>query len=392
MSPIRLSAILVVLICTLLASSGSASAVHHEAIHHPASFSFEADLPSADGYGLILRASDHHRIELAVQREPGAEPYVTMFYRVRGHVGRHGIEADLGRFGRVEMHFIGRLYEERFRFHNCRGRAAVVSRYGDLRGIFRFEALDPKITSTVYRAKGQTREEPARTCTPKAPQVSGGGDGSSYARRPVPAEGNGEGLVTGFSALTHADGRTVEIYAFKLNDELGGGIISDMAATSTRRFGRVLVSTSVHAPESEEEVPGEDAEFTVLGKGTRPRRAILSAPAPFLGDGTYLYRPGSAPTFLGTLSVHIPGEGTVPLAGPGFRAALCNYAQVKLQRACEATAAPPHTFELAGDRSDSDLLRAPLSLPPDQNGSRALRAARDQGWPRSTSNSLRSPR
>jgi hypothetical protein len=116
-----------------------------------------------------------------------------------------------------------------------------------------------------------------------------------------------------------------------------------MAATSTRRFGRVLVSTSVHAPESEEEEPGEGAEFTISGKGTRPHRATLSAPAPFSGQGTYVYRPGSAPTFLGTLSVHIPGEGTVALTGPGFRAALCNYAKVKLQRACEETAAPPHT-------------------------------------------------
>ncbi len=313
-------------------------------VHHKASFSFEADLPSADGYGLILRASDHRNIELAVEREPGVEPYVTMFYKVPGHVGRNGIEADLGRFGTVDMHFVGGAQEEHFHYPNCRGRRAGVSRYAELRGTFEFEALDRKISSTVHRAQGQTHEDPARTCTPKPSQVvSEGSDESTYARRPVAVEGNGEGFVTDLSALAHTDGRTVEIYALKLGEELGGGIVPDMAATSTRRFGRVLVSTSVHAPESEEEVPGEGAEFTISGTGTRPHRATVSAPAPFSGSATYVYRPGQAPTFLGDLAVHIPGEGTVALAGSEFRAALCNYAKTKLQRACEATAAPPHT-------------------------------------------------
>ena len=48
-------------------------------------------------------------------------------------------------------------------------------------------------------------------------------------------------------------------------------------------------------------------------------------------------------TFRGDLAVHIPGEGTVALAGPEFRAALCDYAKTKLQRACESKVAPPHT-------------------------------------------------
>jgi hypothetical protein len=342
--PIRLSAILALFVLTLLLGSGSASAAHKKVVHHRASFSFEADLPSADGYALILRASDHRNIELAVEREPGLEPYVTMFYKMKGHVGRHGIEADLGRFGKVDMHFVGRPKEQRFHYPNCRGGPAALSRYGELRGTFEFVALDPKITSTVHRAEGQTQEDPARTCTPKPSQVVfEGGDESTYARRLVPVEGKGEGFVTDLSALAHSGGRTVEIYAVKLADELGGGIVPDMAATSTRRFGRVLVSTSVHAPESEEEVPGEGAEFTVSGKGTRPHHATVSAPSPFSGSATYVYRPGSAPTFLGDLAVHIPGEGTVALAGPQFRAALCDYAKTKRQRACEARAAPPHT-------------------------------------------------
>jgi hypothetical protein len=339
----RALAVIALSICALLLATAGASAAAPKVVRHRASFSFEAELPPSQGYGLILRASDHRDIELAVEREPGIEPYVTMFYEVKGHVGRNGIEADLGRFGRVDLHFVGRSHEERFRYPNCRGGASSISRRGILRGVFGFEALERKITSTVHRVEGQIREEPRRTCTPRPSQVSNGGDESTYARRPVLSEGTGEGFVTDFSALAYTDGRTVEIYALKVNDELGPGIVPDMAATSTRRYGRVLVATSVHAPESEEEVPGEGAEFSIPGSGTRPHRATLSAPAPFSGTGTYVYRPGSAPTFLGDLTVKIPGEGTVALAGPEFKAALCNYAKVKRQRACEAIAAPPHT-------------------------------------------------
>ncbi len=124
---------------------------------------------------------------------------------------------------------------------------------------------------------------------------------------------------------------------------MGGGLVPDLAATSTRRFGRVLVSTTVHAPEGEEEAPGEGPEFSITGKGTRPHGATLSAPAPFSGTGTYTYRPGSPPTFLGSLKVHIPGEGMLPLAGPQFHPALCNFGKVRRQRACEEAGGPAHT-------------------------------------------------
>jgi hypothetical protein len=321
----------------LLGAAGNAAG-SPKVVHHRASFSFEAQLPSADGYALILRANGHRDIELAVEREPFAEPYVTMFYRVKGHVGEHGIAADLGRFGRVDMHFVGRPHEELFHHRNCTPARPEVSRYGVLKGLFEFESLDPKITLTAHRVEGGTRQEPARTCT-KRPRNESEGFAASAAGRPVIVEGKGEGFVADFSAIAHTGGRTIETYAIKLENEL----VPDMAATSTKRYGPVLLSTTVHAPESEEEVPGEGVLFSIPGKGTRPRRATLSASAPFSGTGTYSYRPGSPPSFLGSLTVRIPGEGTVPLAGPEFHAALCNFAEVRRQRACEETAGPAHT-------------------------------------------------
>jgi hypothetical protein len=341
---ITLSSAALCLFCLVLISGAADTATaDQKVVHHRASFSFEADLPSTAGYALILRASGHHAVELAVEREPGAEPYVTMFYRAPGHVGQDGVKADLGRFGRIDLHYVGRPHEERFHYPDCRPAVPEVTRYGILEGLFEFEALDPKVKLTTHRLEGQTRKEPGRTCMPK-PREEFEGEAESFAdRRPLVGEGEGEGVAADFSALAHVGGRTIETYAVRLNDEIGPGIVPDMAATSTRRFGRVLLSTSVHAPESEEEVPGEGALFSISGKGTRPQHATLSAPAPFSGTGTYIYRPGSPPTFLGSLKVSVPGEGTLPLAGPEFHAALCNFAEVQRQRTCEETVGPAHT-------------------------------------------------
>ena len=332
-----ISAAVLTVLCVALSLGATGSAAAAPRVHHRASFSFEAALPSADGYALFLRAKDHRHIELDVERESPAEPYVTMTYRATGQVDDDGIKVDFGRFGKVDLRSVGHPHEEQSRYPNCTPAAPAISRYGGMRGRFEFESLDGKVELSAHQVEGQTRDAPSRTCTPKPHQEIEGE--TSFAARPVVTEAKGEGFAAGFSALAHTGGRTIEIYAVELNHE----IVPDMAATSTRRYGRVLLSTSVHAPESEEEVPGEAVQFSIAGQGTRPRRATLSAPEPFSGIGTYTYEPGSPATFLGSLKVRIPGEGTLPLSGPEFRAALCNFAKTKRQRACEETATPPHT-------------------------------------------------
>jgi hypothetical protein len=334
-----ISAVAAVLGLALLLGAPASAASSHKFVHHRASFSFEAHLPSAAGYAMYLRAKNHRDIELDVEREAPAEPYVTMTYRAKGRVGEDGIKVGFGRFGRVDLRFVGGSQVERFHPPNCRPAAAEITRSGVLRGRFEFESLDRKVLLSTGRVEGGITDDPAQTCRPQ-PREEFEGEPSFANRRSTVAEGTEEeGFATGFSALAHTDGRTIEIYAVSLHHE----VIPDMAATSTRRYGRVLLSTSVHAPETEEEKPGEEVRFSIPGGGTRPQRATLSAPLPFSGFGTYSYRPGSPATFLGSLKVRIPGEGTLPLAGPEFKAALCNFAKTRRQRACEETATPPHT-------------------------------------------------
>jgi hypothetical protein len=304
---------------------------------HPASFSFEAELPASDGYSVFLRGYGHRQIELDLGSEDFEKPYVTMNYTTVGKVSRQGIDADFGSFGRIELNFVGSPKRSVSHSPNCRPHGPVVNEYGRMTGSAEFETLGGvvQLDSDRLSVEGQAWSSPEQTCTPRPSNVVYG-PASMEIRRPRRVE-KGEGFVTTVMARAHRLGRTIDVYAFKLNHEF----VPDMAATSTRRFGKVLTSTSVHPPEGEG--PGEAARLSINGGGTRPRGAALSAAAPFFGSATYRKQPGAAPSWLGSLAVEIPGEGTLPLAGPEFHAIACAYASNQLQRACERMVAPPHT-------------------------------------------------
>jgi hypothetical protein len=321
---------------SLLAQVDATAATHTTV--RPASFSFEVELPTSNGYSMFLRGYGHRRIELDLGTENVEKPYITMSYTTEGKVNRHGIDADFGDFGRIELNFVGSPERSVSHSPNCRPHGPDLNEYGRMTGSAEFETLGGvvKLDSGQLSVEGQTWSSPRQTCTPKPSNVVYGGP--AMEARPGHRVERGEGLLTTVMARAHTMGRTIDIYALKLNHEF----VPDMAATSTRRFGKVLTSTSVHPPEGEKG-PGEAVRLSIDGGGTRPRAATLSAAAPFSGSATYRKRPGVAPSWLGSLEVEIPGEGTLPLAGPDFHAIACAYASNKLQRVCERTVAPPHT-------------------------------------------------
>ena len=299
----------------------------------PESFEFEAQLPASDGYSLYLRSYGHRRIELDIGSED-LDPYVTMTYKTTGRVDRHGIEADFGEFGRVDLRFAGSPKRSPSLAPNCTAGKSGVRQEGAMRGRVEFESLGGLIQLEADRVEGgQTWHSPRRTCTTKPSYVPSGGP-DIFART---GQRESESPIKTFVARAHLLARTIDLFAVRIERR-----VIDVSATSTRRFGPVLVSTSVHALEDEAEGPGEALIFSIRGRGPRPPGATLRASAPFSGSATYRRRPGMPPSWLGSLAVEMPGEGTLPLAGSGFDAALCAYASNKRERACERTVAPPH--------------------------------------------------
>jgi hypothetical protein len=320
-----------------LLSTGPAAASAARTFVLPESFEFEAQLPASDGYSLYLRSYGHRRIELDIGSEDPEQPYVTMTYRTTGRVDRHGIEADFGEFGRVDLRFAGSPKRSpSLLAMNCTAEKRGVRQEGVMRGRVEFESLGGVVQLQTRRVgRGQTWHSPRRTCTTKPGYVPSGGP--EIFRRSGKREAESESPIKTFVARAHLLARTIDLYAVRIERR-----VIDVSATSTRRFGPVLVSTSVHAPEDEVEGPGDAVMLSIRGRGPQPPGATLRASAPFSGSATYRRQPGTPPSWLGSLAVEMPGEGALPLAGPGFHAALCAYASNKLERACERTVAPPH--------------------------------------------------
>jgi hypothetical protein len=253
--PLRVLAFVAISSCTLLSARAATAGAAHTFVR-PESFNFEAKLPSSDGYSLYLRADDHRHIEIDLGSENNEEaPYITGDYETTGRVDRHGIDVDFGQFGHIDLHFAGSPKRQLFHSPNCKGAKPEVFQYGEMEGTVEFESLGGTVKLHTDRvAEGQTSHAPKRTCTPKPSRIVYGGT-VMEARRAHRVE-KGEGGVTTVMARAHTMGRTIDIYAFKLNHEF----VPDMAATSTRRFGNVLMSTSVHAPDGEEG-PGEAVKW-----------------------------------------------------------------------------------------------------------------------------------
>jgi hypothetical protein len=316
--------------------AGSAIARAARTVVQPETFLFEAEIPTKHGWAAFLRADGHRRIELFIHHyDEEVRPYETMSYKTVGHVDRHGISADFDRFGEIHLDFPSNPKRELFPFPNCRGSKPEVIQYGEMHGKIDFEALGGLIRLDRTHVEGQTRHSPRRTCVPKPSQV--------YSRRgereiPVPKRSEPEFSVQTFLARGHLRGRTVDLFAIDLQDE-----VIDLAASSTRRFGSVLVQTTIHAPESEEPGPGKRVDLTIFGDSPRPKAADLEVAPPFLGSARYRTRAAGPPSWLGDLAVQVPGEGELPLAGPEFRAVLCGYLDTQRQRDCERAVASPHT-------------------------------------------------
>jgi hypothetical protein len=323
--------------CVAMLLGGAATAEAAQTIEPRPELFFEAKLPTVDGWSIYLRGSGPHRVELDIANPEAATHYTTMNYWTGGRVGANGIEADLGRFGSVDLRFSAPPEKSAVRFPNCRGTYREVIRTGTLTGHVDFAALAGPSDVDLESVEGEIRGPTKGVCKPVP--ITFGPEPTPPAARA--ATGSRAPAVPSFAsedflARRRSRARTIDLYAFRIDRE-----IIDMAAKTTRRFGKVRVGTSVHAAHGNEGL-WTAAHLTTTGPPVRPISAILRASSPFSGVGRYRARPGAPPTWLGSLAVRIPGEGKINLAGPEFRAVICGYEKTGKQRRCERKVAPPH--------------------------------------------------
>ncbi len=293
--------------CTALALTLPAGAAAQPGyVVRRGSFELSAELPAHDGFSYLISASGHHRVELTLFRGSTVVTYAT-----RGRAGAHGLHADLGPFGQIDLEieldpaesppplpepgnctgkgptFLDGTYHGNVRFVGEPGVEGVTSHRGSVSVLRDFKSV-----CKLHHHRRRHHQDD-----------SGGDRNEALEIEALSAQARSEGRTTRFEALSLGL-RTRPAVNFSL---VFGGV--------TERVGRVEISR-------------EALEFTenvlrVSKPGRQPRTATTNPPKPFLGGAAFSQSGDSPPTWSGDLGIHLPGAGLTPLAGPGFRARLC---------------------------------------------------------------------
>jgi hypothetical protein len=233
-------------------------------------------------------------------------------YAVRGHASRRRIEARFGNLGRVSVRFHRTRRAARgIRPPFCKGRAPIRD-VGYFEGIIRFKGEQGFTSVSARRARGSVTRDFRQVCKlpnggrPKKPRGNGGDEADGPP-------------VTFLVAASKVGRRTVFVQSidFELPGKKGqpGLSLAFVGAALQERRGRMSISRDTL-------VEGNSGTVLASAPGVRPVTATMVAPRPFGGTASYS-EATDPPTWSGSLSVRLPGAGAVPLAGPGFAAALC---------------------------------------------------------------------
>jgi hypothetical protein len=349
-SAISASALVMLLaLSALVLPADAAAEVQQRSLH----LSFFTE--TADGYEVAVETRGHRQLALIV-----AKGGVSNVYRTTAKVSRKGIEADLGALGRIAVRFEGRrrplqpfglpfpidLHPDRV----CRGRKPVRE-VGQFTGSIQFEGEGGYTRLQIGSARGEVRRAYRRVCHETR------GDGKAQASKERgPLEGGRFNLLV---ATARMPGRTVKLNAFELElgpkgrllEELLGTIIG--AAVTERREGVRIQRSGVTL--------GSEAALLVNPVKGGVRKVTLAPERPFGGTALYSATAGSAPSWIGDISVKLLGLGPVPLTGPAFSVEFCNLPIAALESADSRTPCLPRDGTRSLGRLDARDLLAQIS-------------------------------
>lgn len=328
-APMRASLRLVCLLCALLglaAMPAGASAKPRFSVR-PKSLHLSLDLPASKGFAVSLHTDGHRQVSIEVEKDDFVAVYKTL-----GHVSRRGIRADLGRLGQISLRFRGRSGPKRVTGlplppplrQSCRGRRPVRES-GVFVGNLRFEGEHGYTRAAAHRLAGNVTRSYKQIC-----KHSGG-------HRPLRAAASRrrnrgpEILLLSAAAEERGVSRlftaaTIEV-APAHGKEPAEGLSIDIAARSEKVEGVAVLKLIL--------LFDETLTLTASPRRVKPVTAEATPPDPFAGTGTYLEEQGQPPSWSGTLGVHMPGNGLMPLAGPEFEAELCRVASERDLENCD---------------------------------------------------------
>ncbi len=268
---------------------------------------------ASNGYQLRLETLGHKRVNLAFSKGGVFVGYTTI-----GRVNRHRIRADFGRLGRVSV----RLRAKRVPFprprgrnpqrnrsprRDCRGRRPMRE-VGSFRGRIRFKGERGFTTVSTDSARGEMQRYYRRVC--KLTPARG-------RRQPAFEAPRLNTITVGGRAANRAVFlRAVGLEGGPSNAALGKGFGSlTTAGTIERRAGVRIDRLAM--------TEGDARSLIVSPDDKRPVTATVALPKPFAGKAKLIQAAGSPTSWTGSLRVHLPGAGAVPLTGPRLQPVFC---------------------------------------------------------------------
>lgn len=300
-------ATVIFLVLTLPAIAGARAGY----IVHPGGLELILPVEERANYVISISANERKRVQLAINRFSSEINYSTI-----GHVSNHQINAKFGAMGQinVQLHLVpfrpGPTHDGR-----CKGRAPVY-REGRYDGIIEFSdaRLDAPIVSTKHgRAYFVRRFRQICKRRHSQPISTGPWRRSELGR---------------LTTSGKVKGRTIKLQAFILMS--GEKLMHSKGYVSTTVSERLETVRVVQRAD----VSIDHHTFTLSPRGMVPRTAELAPAAPFAGRALYSSSPTAPSQWTGDLSINLPGIGTLPLTGLGFKTALCRGLSVSTLRHC----------------------------------------------------------
>jgi hypothetical protein len=274
---------------------------------HSNLFQLDVILPTSNGYSMEIDAEDHRHVELTASKGK-----VAVHYSVLGRASSRQIDADFGALG--EVHVRLRLKPELvvpglFGDKRCGERFGIYG--GSFRGKVDFTG-EPQVAGVVAHHGPVSFLRSKRTCK-DAHRRPVGSLSRSVEGKAHPAE-EADLLL----AELKEEGRTVSFEAvrFRGNPRKPRSTMTFLSADVSESLGRVTIDRTAF----------ETTRAKVLRiskQGKQPETVVAEPAKPFAGSASYSASPETPASWSGDLSVRLPGAGTVPLTGTGFRAELC---------------------------------------------------------------------
>jgi hypothetical protein len=291
------------------------------------------EVRGSNGYliGVVAtRAGTRHQAKVVVRRGGAATTY-----RVPARVRPNSLRVNLGRLGRIDVHFHARTREAEGNLGGCHGRPPVVET-GSFKGLVRFRGENGYTRLSAAHVRGELWNAFREAC-----KFSGGlrarpgRGGPTRGARPMPeavsrAKDQDKSQLTELGAAWTGRLRAITISYASIKVPLKRGKVFRLAfagAEVRERRGRMDIERLALV------VPDDDA-LLLAPPALDTQGATLTLPPPFAGSVSYESRPGATPTWSGSLRVYLPGANPVPLTGKRFVVAFCQGSEAEEVERC----------------------------------------------------------